>query len=276
MSRDGESLEKRIMKKLDVLAPQIRNQNICKLEIDHKIVYLTIDDAPTRDSRLKFEILQQKRIPSIWFCIGKEIEKYRDVVVMIIKSGGIIGNHSYSHIDFSATSLEKCFWEIGETDKLIDECYKLANVPRKVKLFRFPYGIRGRAFSINGVKSDIDEIQHAKAIQDYLEKLGYRCPIIPGITYEHYKKVIGDNSHDMYWTYDVMEWALTEKEHPGGISCIEDVIQLMDVDMPEKWLGLNCSNSEEIILIHDHLATSKYFEEIIDHLMKKGMIFSKL
>lgn len=276
MGNDNNLFEKRMMKKINILASKIRAQYVCEQNICLKKAYLTIDDAPTIDSLVKLSILLQKQIPAIWFCIGKEIEKHKDIVIRIIKEGGVIGNHSYSHIDFSQSPIEKCLWEINKTDKIIDECYREANVERKIKLFRFPFGNRGMMKIRNESNINKNQTKHANSIQNYLYELGYKCPDIPNINYKHYIDVVGENASDMYWTYDVMEWALIKKKSFEDISNIEDVLQLMNIDMPNKWLGLNSTESDEIILMHDHVETTKYFEKLVCALQNKGIMFESI
>ena len=106
-------------------------------------VYLTIDDGPSSNTLKLVSYLVSKKIPAIFYCCGKNIEKYKKSVVLAIKEGFIIGNHSYSHPHFSEITLEECFEEILKTEQLIDECYTLAKKKRPAKVMRFPYGDRG-------------------------------------------------------------------------------------------------------------------------------------
>ncbi len=276
MKRKEKILEERVWRKYNLIASQIRERHISKQIQIQKNAYLTIDDGPTKDSRLKFDVLQKKGIPAVWFCIGNEIEKYKDIVISMIRDGAIIANHSYSHIDFSVNTLHKCFYEIEETDRLIDECYYQAGINRGKKFFRFPFGHRGYLKRINNFDITPNEKKHADAIQAFLGKLDYECPNIEGVKYKAYKEIINTNCHDVYWTYDVMEWVLSNKNNSIGINNINDVLRLMDIDMPDKWLGLNSQESEEIILIHDHCETTEYFEMIINHLLEKKLNFCLL
>src|SRR5262245_50027868 len=108
-----------------------------------KIAYLTIDDSPTKDFIPKLEYLITKRIPAVWFCEGARLEQYPDSVIIAIKAGYIIGNHSYSHPSFSTISLETAFAEIDRTHRIIEDLYARAGVKRPAKFFRFPYGDKG-------------------------------------------------------------------------------------------------------------------------------------
>jgi len=78
---------------------------------------------------------------------------------------------------------------------------------------------------------------------------------------------------DWYWTYDVMEWSISEKEHLFGVDGLEKVFERMDEDVPESYRGLNYPDSEEIILTHDHPESTHIFKPIIERLLAKGLIF---
>ena len=48
---------------------------------------------------------------------------------------------------------------------------------------------------------------------------------------------------------------------------------MMELDLPEKWMGLNYPASDEIIVIHDHPQTTEMFEPIICALIDRGIEF---
>ena len=64
-----------------------------------------------------------------------QLEKDPEPVIEAIQQGFIIGNHSYSHPNFSKISTSKCIEEIDRTDQIIDDLYKQASVERPIKLF---------------------------------------------------------------------------------------------------------------------------------------------
>jgi hypothetical protein len=47
----------------------------------------------------------------------------------------------------------------------------------------------------------------------------------------------------------------------------------MDRDDPEKGIGLNSSDSAEIIIMHDFAGTHEYFAKIIEKFLEKGIQF---
>ena len=220
-----------------------------------KIIYLTIDDAPSRDFKAKVDYLVSKNIPAIFFCRGDLIEKYPGEIEYAIKKGFIIGNHSYSHPHFSEISLEEAKEQIKRTDERIESAYKSANVKRLAKLFRFPY------FDKGGKNKD--------ALQEYLREQGYVSPVFENIEYAWFKDMQKDI--DFGWTYDCEEWRL-KKKYPGKIKTFEDVLQKMEEPNPELG-GSLLDDSNQILIIHDHEETTKYFFIIIDKLLEKGFMF---
>lgn len=241
-----------------------------------KKVYLTIDDGPSQDRKEKVDILHEHGIQAIWFCVGADLENRLEDAIYTIKKGGIIGNHSYSHFQFSKMPLEKCFEEILKTDKIIDKIYKKASVKRPIKAFRFPYGDKGEPNPcFDRPYSEEGKIKIAK-IQAYLRKLGYTQPKFEKVTYNYYRKLGLLDDIDWFWTYDVLEWSAFMKVPVQGVCTLDDVLNRMDLDEPENWRGLNCPDSEDIIAIHDHPETTPMFRPIIERLVGKGLMFSPI
>lgn len=69
-----------------------------KKQTDKKIVALTFDDGPNEPhtSRL-LEILSREKVKATFFIVGKNAQKYPQIVKKIDKNGHLIGNHSLSH-----------------------------------------------------------------------------------------------------------------------------------------------------------------------------------
>ena len=249
-----------------------------------KVGYLTIDDGPTADFRRKVKILKEKEYPAIFFCRGDRLRERLEDVIFAIKNGYVIGNHSYDHTKFSKLSLKECFQQIRETDELIDEIYKKADVTRPAKLFRFPGGDKGSNLDAEkGWPEDEGKVLFMRGIQNYLKKLGYHQPIFENITYEWYKKAKLHLDYDVYWTYDTRDWQfMAEKDKPipevsktDQYFNIKQLKERMDEDVPEGCRGLNYKKSSDIILLHDYVGTEYLFEPLLEALSAKGLYFKK-
>lgn len=214
-------------------------------------VILTIDDGPSSDMAQKVDILYQRKLPAIWFCLGCCMEKRSKDVIDAVKKGFIIGNHSYDHPKFNKLSLADIIKQIERTDKIIDSLYNQAGIKRSAKLFRFPQGIR----------------THGRELQLFLRREGYSQLNVQNFRidyrYEDNLKYL-----DIMWTFDVMEYKvfLGDDRHPKVTK--DEIIKRTD-----EYFNNSQLLNDQVILIHDHLKTTKIFAEIIDCLLKKNINF---
>jgi len=77
-------------------------------------VVFTFDDGPNPEFTPQIlDVLSKFNVKATFFVIGKEAEKYSDLLKRIESEGHIVGNHSYSHSNFmpffSAKKLQKDF-----------------------------------------------------------------------------------------------------------------------------------------------------------------------
>lgn len=247
-----------------------------------KTVYLTIDDAPSIDFLPKLEYLIAKQIPAVFFCIGSLLEEREAMAIECIRQGYLIANHSYSHPHFSNISVDQCLEEIEKTDQIIDHIYQKAGIVRPAKWFRFPYGDKGdmkggRVF--NWLKKG--DQQRKLIIQNKLSELGYTQPLFENVTYQFMQRAGLYQDIDWSWTFDVMEWATFEDQPTHGLSTLEKIINRMQTNNPKdcrgflgfekRWLA---SDSAEVVLLHDHEATTTQFNPIIDTLLALPIQFA--
>ncbi|MFH1522047.1 MAG: polysaccharide deacetylase family protein [archaeon] len=220
-----------------------------------KQAYLTIDDAPSVNLKEKIDFLLKKKIPAILFCEGRHIiNNGKDDVIYAVKKGFVIGNHSFGHPHFSELELDKCLDEIKRTDEIIEEIYSIAKIERPIKIFRFPYGDRGG--------------ENKEKIQDYLRSLGYEQPKFKGITYPWYSSEGYDKDVDVFWTFDNRDYQIGEGEYKENT--LQDILKLIDESEKLK------SDSNDIILSHDHERSHKHFKILIEAIQNKGINFISL
>jgi peptidoglycan-N-acetylglucosamine deacetylase len=110
-----------------------------------KVAYLTFDDGPypqTTPHILK--ILKDEEVKATFFVIGKQVERYPDLLKAEYDQGEGIGNHSYSHeYNLVYRSPETFLAEIKQTEELI---YKTIGV--RPHIVRAPGGTQGH-FHVN-------------------------------------------------------------------------------------------------------------------------------
>lgn len=110
---------------------------LCRLKNKQKRqVVLTFDDGPTELTPLFLDLLNRYEAKAIFFCIGRQIAQYPQIVQRIKDEGHQIGNHTYSHIPQNCfASTAAMIQEIQQTDAL------LAQLGIETPYFRPPYGV---------------------------------------------------------------------------------------------------------------------------------------
>ena len=117
-----------------------------------KKIALTFDDGPSSYTLEVLDLLKKYNVKAVFFCIGKNIEMYPEIVKQIIAEGHLVGNHSYSHSPFfDFYNAKKITEEIQQTDTLLEKF-----TSKKINFFRPPYGVTTpsirRALKITGHK----------------------------------------------------------------------------------------------------------------------------
>lgn len=114
---------------------QITGNLIHDIETTDKVVYLTFDDGPSKETSKIIDLLNDLDVKATFFLIGEEIEKNKEEAKLIIENGHDIGNHTYSHqrMIFKSPSYVKD--EIDKTNNLIKDIGY-----NKEILFRPPFG----------------------------------------------------------------------------------------------------------------------------------------
>jgi peptidoglycan-N-acetylglucosamine deacetylase len=71
-----------------------------RIKTKEKLLFLTLDDGPDPLSTpLLLDILKKYNVGALFFCTGRNAEKYPALMDKIRSDGHSLGNHSYSHPD---------------------------------------------------------------------------------------------------------------------------------------------------------------------------------
>lgn len=111
-----------------------------------KLVALTFDDAPGKNTDEILKILDNSGAKATFFMVGKAMEDLPEETKKIADSGNQLGNHSYSHqrMIFKDSRFYKD--EIEKTDKLIRNSGYSGEIffrpPYGKKLFLLPYYLK--------------------------------------------------------------------------------------------------------------------------------------
>lgn len=110
----------------------------CTFHPEGNEIILSFDDGPHPEKTPEIlALLKKYDAKALFFCIGKEVDKYPQIAKQIVEDGHELGSHSYSHgygFDFlSAAEVKK---ELELTAKAIKRASG-----QTTRFFRPPYGI---------------------------------------------------------------------------------------------------------------------------------------
>ena len=103
------------------------------IDTNKKIASISFDDGPSSIWTPKIlDILDQHKAKATFFVLGKNVEKFPEIVHRAYKAGHAIANHSYDHPSFTLINRSQRFKQLIKTNKLIRKY--------NYNLFRPPYG----------------------------------------------------------------------------------------------------------------------------------------
>ena len=103
---------------------------ITHIKTNEKIIFLTIDDAPTSESTPQtLEILKYYNVKATFFCIGKNIVENQNIFEKILKEEHSIANRSFSHQNGWRTNTKRYISDVNKGKSLTNS-----------NIFRPPYG----------------------------------------------------------------------------------------------------------------------------------------
>ena len=221
---------------------------------------LTIDDVSSKNTPAIVDFLNEKKIPVIMFMVGQWAEDYPEQLIYALRNGVIVGNHSYTHPQFSKLSFEECKSEINKNEDVLDRFYDRAGVERKYRLFRFPYGDKGGA--------------NKPHIQEYLSEKAFDKVDDTWLPYPWWKEKGLDKDIDTLWTFDFGEYNI----RPDSGFTLDDVMKRIYDMSPDNDAPLLKDGSSHILLLHAHDETEemlpKYYSIFIEELLKNGVEFT--
>lgn len=126
--------------KMPLMVKKILPNYIWNMPDSEKNLYLTFDDGPTPEiTNWVLETLNMFDAKATFFCIGKNIENYKDIFQNILDNRHSIGNHTNNHLKGWRTPTKDYLENIDKAQKIINS--QLENRDFKgVNLFRPPYG----------------------------------------------------------------------------------------------------------------------------------------
>jgi peptidoglycan-N-acetylglucosamine deacetylase len=105
---------------------------------NEKVALVTIDDAPDQHALEMAKVLKELNAPAVFFVNGHflDTQKEKDTLKKIYDMGFEIGNHTYSHVKLTDSSIEEQQKEIVSLNDLVESI-----TGERPKFFRAPFGI---------------------------------------------------------------------------------------------------------------------------------------
>jgi peptidoglycan/xylan/chitin deacetylase (PgdA/CDA1 family) len=111
-------------------------ENTTTNDKDKKVIFLTFDDGPSKNTPKILDILKKYNVKATFFVIGDNTEFGKEMYKRIVSEGHSIGNHTYSHKYEIIYSSVEAYLE--DTEKLNRLILKTTGV--KPDIIRFPGG----------------------------------------------------------------------------------------------------------------------------------------
>lgn len=101
-----------------------------------KVVYLTFDDGPSKNTAAVLDVLAEKGVAATFFVIGAETEQGIGLYRRILNEGHAMGLHTYTHRYTEIYESADAY--LADMQKLSDHLQETVGV--RPKIFRFPGG----------------------------------------------------------------------------------------------------------------------------------------
>ncbi len=100
-----------------------------------KVVLLTFDDGPSKQSTTILDILAKNNITAIFFINGIHDKNFKDIIKKEYDAGHSIGNHTWDHQNLTKITHEKALNEVSSNSILIKSITGI-----NPQFFRAPFG----------------------------------------------------------------------------------------------------------------------------------------
>jgi len=128
-----------------------------------KVIYLTFDDGPSKNTAIILDTLQKYGVKATFFVNGRDNEFARGMYRRIVGEGHVIGNHTYSHnYSYVYASIDNY---VADTEKLTDLLVAVTGV--RPELIRFPGGSNNQVSWRYGGKQLMPELVREMTARGY-------------------------------------------------------------------------------------------------------------
>ena len=115
---------------------KIKYESVSASSAEKNKVAITFDDGPNPDYTPDLlKGLKERGVSATFFLLGKEVEKYPELVEQMHAEGHLIGTHSYEHVNLCNLTDEKAIEQVDKTNALIEKI-----TGERPQFIRPPYG----------------------------------------------------------------------------------------------------------------------------------------
>ena len=115
---------------------KIKYESVSASSAEKKKVAITFDDGPNPDYTPDLlKGLKERGVSATFFLLGKEVEKYPELVEQMHAEGHLIGTHSYEHVNLCNLTDEKAIEQVDKTNAMIEKI-----TGERPQFIRPPYG----------------------------------------------------------------------------------------------------------------------------------------
>lgn len=102
-------------------AVNTKYETVSTLAVLDKEVAITFDDGPNPEHTARLlKGLKERGVSATFFLLGKEAEKYPELVLQMYEEGHLIATHSYEHVNLCSLSDEKACEQVEKTNDIIE------------------------------------------------------------------------------------------------------------------------------------------------------------
>lgn len=179
-----------------------------------KVVLLTFDDGPKEAELINplMDTLDKHKAKAIFFVNGYRVKEHPELLELIHKRGGIIGNHSWDHIVLKDKSEAEVKKQIEDVQAIVKE-----TIGEAPQFFRPPHGAGGDVGKRIAAENNMLYMTWSNGSLDWEMKAkdtGKTEKLIANVTSQLHS---GSNilMHELPWTVEALDTLLTTLEGKG-------------------------------------------------------------
>lgn len=178
-----------------------------------KVVLLTFDDGPKEQAMIEslLDTLDKHKAKAIFFMNGYRIKAHPELLKLIDGRGGILGNHSWDHIDLKKETEAKIDQQVDDVTKIMKE-----QTGKAPQFFRPPFGSGNDYLKEKVKKAGMLYMTWSNGSLDWDMTMKKNDPnkVVENVMSQlHY----GSNilMHELPWTCEALDKLLTQLEEKG-------------------------------------------------------------